>query len=83
MHLMKQKSIMQINTIINALLKEKKKPVRISNVKKTTPQTALQNSPHAQNYLKLQFTAAILKALLKLLKTMEDNARRQHINAQA
>lgn len=52
-------------------------------MKKPNPQTAPQNSPHAQNYLKLQFTAAILNAFLKLFKTMEDNARKKHINTQA
>lgn len=37
MHLMKQKSIMQINTIINALLKEKKKNLLESATWKKQP----------------------------------------------
>lgn len=59
MHLMKQKSIMQMKNIINALLG---KLVRIKYLKK---KKKLSIFPHAPNYLKLHFTATVLKALLE------------------
>lgn len=60
MHLMKQKSIMQMKNIINALLG---KLVRIKYLKKKKKKLSI--FPHAPNYLKLHFTATVLIALLE------------------
>lgn len=65
-----------MKSIINALLEKLVKIKQLGKKKQNNPSL---NFPHGPNHIKLQFTANIVKAFLKLLKNTGNNAR-QHVS---